>query len=893
MVETVYETESKSEAKEYDSREETYRTLDSTLVLSPKEKIKRLPREKEVFFTLTGDENLNANLRSQVGRGRERIQGQDVEDNREYVGVAGTLDSNYNVDYSPNDYKNKYGKLETLERLRPQKPYEENNREAYGADLSNQSSSNVQNATLVSFGKLAKQTTAVFEDGLENRFGSFKFGDYDTMKSKFSMKSAHSLRSIRSLRNYTTNSSQSQSQTNLDSSDISFKHLEISNDENNYEILEELGEGSYGSVCKGINKVTQEIIAIKIIPVELERDTTDPENPGRHKISSECKELIKEIDFLKKSQSPYIVGYHCSFLLNFAADHASGVDLNYKLCIIMDFCEAGSVSDLMQATRMTLAEEELQVIAACVVLGLESLHRCKVIHRDIKAGNILLTRGGVAKVADFGVSCQLSTIQSKRDTAIGTPYWMAPEVIQQGRYNELADVWSLGISCIEMAEGEPPFSNMHPMRALFVIPKKPPPKVKEPEDWSNAFNHFLETCLRKDAKKRPTTTMLREHPFLASTINDLERLEATNDHSIYRDYISQSFKRSPEKPQTIEPPRSYCESTQILMQLVEESLPQIEDARLKKHDGESDREEVSEQSTVSDVAGSNQEVVGGTLRPGSQETLQLEAGSTMVSKFQATQLQGEKGTLRRNRKGNLLSRQSLRNEAKKRLSDTQKLEFKFNLDNIRGNPNISFERGKESKAKSRKSSDFFTFDNYQSDTLDSCQYDEVQNEGTLAYAGMQSQEQPDYMRYFEEQGNSGRAKGSTLSKMSETLHLASMKPEKRTAESGDGQQQYSSDSQNELSTEVVRGHDERASYQGSHEEQAAKEGDRKHSAAEGSTKAGEDQAARSASVPEKDSSQMKPPVYKAKKKNGSDKFSRGFLSYFFGGWGKKNKSEMI
>ncbi|GBG33804.1 Serine/threonine-protein kinase 4 [Hondaea fermentalgiana] len=261
-----------------------------------------------------------------------------------------------------------------------------------------------------------------------------------------------------------------------------------------YELLSELGEGSYGSVFKARHKPSGRMCAVKIVPTE----------------SEDTEELRKEIDYLKKGKHDFVVGYHGSY-------QQEGL-----IWIIMDLCEAGSVSDLMRATRSTLSESEIRGIAVCMLLGLRHLHDQRMIHRDIKAGNILLTNDGIAKLADFGVSKQLSTIQSKADTTIGTPFWMAPEVIQDGRYKTNADVWSLGITLIEMAEGEPPFTNLHPMRALFVIPKKPPATFKDPEQWSPEMNDFLAQCLIKEPSLRKSCAELLQHPFVRDVAKELE-----------------------------------------------------------------------------------------------------------------------------------------------------------------------------------------------------------------------------------------------------------------------------------------------------------------------------------------------------------------------------------
>eukprot|EP00516_Mucochytrium_quahogii_P004564 CAMPEP_0203759914 /NCGR_PEP_ID=MMETSP0098-20131031/13246_1 /ASSEMBLY_ACC=CAM_ASM_000208 /TAXON_ID=96639 /ORGANISM=" , Strain NY0313808BC1" /LENGTH=477 /DNA_ID=CAMNT_0050653237 /DNA_START=173 /DNA_END=1606 /DNA_ORIENTATION=+ len=262
-----------------------------------------------------------------------------------------------------------------------------------------------------------------------------------------------------------------------------------------YELLEELGEGSYGSVYKAKHRMLDQYCAIKIVPTEAE-DTED---------------LRKEIEYLKKGKHEYVVGYHGSY------------QKNGKIWIVMDLCEAGSVNDLMRATGITLTEGEIKIICASMLLGLSHLHSKRMIHRDIKAANILLTNDGCAKLADFGVSKQLCTIQSKCDTTIGTPYWMAPELIKDGRYNEKADIWSLGITILEMADGAPPFSNLHPMRALFVIPKKEPATLKHPDKWSANMNDFIAQCLNKDPEQRLSADQLIQHPFVKETILQMER----------------------------------------------------------------------------------------------------------------------------------------------------------------------------------------------------------------------------------------------------------------------------------------------------------------------------------------------------------------------------------
>lgn len=163
-----------------------------------------------------------------------------------------------------------------------------------------------------------------------------------------------------------------------------------------------------------------------------------------------------------------------------------------------------------------MTEEEIACILKYTLKGLEYLHLRRKIHRDIKAGNILLNAEGHAKLADFGVAGQLTDTMAKRNTVIGTPFWMAPEVIQEIGYDCLADIWSLGITAIEMAEGKPPYADIHPMRAIFMIPTKPPPTFKDDERWSMEFLDFVSKCLVKNPEERATATQLLQHPFIES-----------------------------------------------------------------------------------------------------------------------------------------------------------------------------------------------------------------------------------------------------------------------------------------------------------------------------------------------------------------------------------------
>lgn len=255
--------------------------------------------------------------------------------------------------------------------------------------------------------------------------------------------------------------------------------------EKDFQLLEKLGEGSYGSVWKAIHIKTGDIVAIK--KVEIDNDLDD---------------IMKEIDFMKGCRSPFIVRYYGSYFKD------------NELWIVMEYCGAGSACDMMKICDNTLSEDQIAVVCKDVLGGLAYLHGLLKIHRDIKAGNILLNNEGASKLADFGVSGQLSDTMAKRQTVIGTPFWMAPEVIQEVGYDLKADIWSLGITCIEMAESKPPYSNIHPMRAIFMIPSKPPPRLTQPEKWSKEFTDFVYKMLTKAPDQRPSAQELLDHPFI-------------------------------------------------------------------------------------------------------------------------------------------------------------------------------------------------------------------------------------------------------------------------------------------------------------------------------------------------------------------------------------------
>lgn len=201
----------------------------------------------------------------------------------------------------------------------------------------------------------------------------------------------------------------------------------------------------------------------------------------------------------------------------------------------MEYCGAGSVSDIMRLRKKTLTEDEIATILSDTLKGLDYLHIRRKIHRDIKAGNILLNSEGHAKLADFGVAGQLTDTMSRRNTVIGTPFWMAPEVIEEIGYDCVADIWSLGITALEMAEGKPPYGDIHPMRAIFMIPTKPPPSFREPDRWSPEFIDFVSLCLVKNPEERATANSLLQHPFISKI---LRRCQLSSFSHIYRGFLA-------------------------------------------------------------------------------------------------------------------------------------------------------------------------------------------------------------------------------------------------------------------------------------------------------------------------------------------------------------------
>jgi len=255
-----------------------------------------------------------------------------------------------------------------------------------------------------------------------------------------------------------------------------------------FDDLREIGHGSFGAVYYARHNITHEVVAIKKMSYN-----------GKQSVEK-WQDILKEIRFLTRLKHPNCIKYQGCYLKE------------QTVWLVMEYC-LGSASDIIEVHKTPLREEEISAICAGCLGGLNYLHSQLRIHRDIKAGNILLTDTGDIKLADFGSAA----IASPANSFVGTPYWMAPEVIlamDEGQYEGKVDVWSLGITCIELAERKPPYFNMNAMSALYHIAQNEPPGLADPA-WSDVFRHFVDACLQKNPLDRPTSERLTQHQFVA------------------------------------------------------------------------------------------------------------------------------------------------------------------------------------------------------------------------------------------------------------------------------------------------------------------------------------------------------------------------------------------
>ncbi|XP_011299997.1 mitogen-activated protein kinase kinase kinase kinase 5 isoform X6 [Fopius arisanus] len=314
---------------------------------------------------------------------------------------------------------------------------------------------------------------------------------------------------------------------NVLSSDISRR-----NPQDEYELIQRIGSGTYGDVYKAKRLSMNDLAAIKVIKLE----------PG-----DDFAIIQQEILMMKDCKHPNIIAYYGSYLRR------------DKLWICMEYCGGGSLQDIYHITG-PLSEIQIAYMCRETLLGLAYLHDMGKMHRDIKGANILLTEAGDVKLADFGVSAQITATINKRKSFIGTPYWMAPEVAaveRKGGYNQLCDIWACGITAIELAELQPPMFDLHPMRALFLMSKSSfkPPTLKDRDKWSPTFHNFVKVALTKNPKKRPTAAKLLQHGFFQEDMSKRLALEllqkVSNPSHMFTELDADDDGAVPNVPQRI------------------------------------------------------------------------------------------------------------------------------------------------------------------------------------------------------------------------------------------------------------------------------------------------------------------------------------------------------
>ena len=300
-----------------------------------------------------------------------------------------------------------------------------------------------------------------------------------------------------------------------------------------FKLYRVIGTGTYGKVYHG-EHVSGAQVAIKAMKVQ----------------DDEEEELKQEIMFLQKySDHDNIARYFGAFVKKTPPGQED------ELWLVMELCGAGSITETIKflaRNKKPLKESWICYICKGILNGLTYLHDKHVIHRDIKGQNVLLTDDVQVKLVDFGVSAQLDKTIGRRRTFIGTPYWMAPEVINcednpAATYDFRSDIWSLGITAIEMAEGKPPLSDMHPMRALFLITRNDSPSLRDKRKWSKQFQNFVDICLRKNYHQRYPAKKLQEHPWLNSIDERKVRAEMSEFLNLKKQQMNQQLQKHMQK----------------------------------------------------------------------------------------------------------------------------------------------------------------------------------------------------------------------------------------------------------------------------------------------------------------------------------------------------------
>lgn len=283
-----------------------------------------------------------------------------------------------------------------------------------------------------------------------------------------------------------------------------------------FEKISPLGVGSFGTVYECKRKGSEESFAVKTIK-EDEKHTEE--------------DLKREIGFLRLAESEYV----CKFF--------EGYFFDGKLTLVLEYFACGSVHDLMKMAKVTLEEDFMLAIVTQTLRGLKFLESKRILHRDVKAGNILLTTTGQSKLCDFGVSRLFQPGEKSTKTIIGTPYWMAPEIVLQTGYSYNADVWSLGITLIEMNDGNPPFSRIDAVRAMFIAQRRPAPKFMRPKRVSREMIDFLATLMVKDKEARPDATEALNHSFIQPTALRIARGNPIGSSRVVKKFVEENLHK--------------------------------------------------------------------------------------------------------------------------------------------------------------------------------------------------------------------------------------------------------------------------------------------------------------------------------------------------------------
>lgn len=264
-----------------------------------------------------------------------------------------------------------------------------------------------------------------------------------------------------------------------------------------FQTIEKIGSGSYGSVYKAKEVKTGLIVALKAIELEEGDSMAD---------------ALVEIQVLKDCDNPYVTRY--------LSCYRQGYD---KLYVAMELCELGSIISTFPKLKITgLPEPAIAYVLSGTLKGLEYLHKQHKIHRDIKGGNILVNNKGEIKLADFGITAMLNKTWGRRNTFIGSPYWMAPEMALDDSYDKMVDIWATGITAIELADGNPPNHKIKWQEAMnMMVKSKTPPTVLDPSKWSAEFLDFIAQCCKKNPKERADIPKLLEHPFISKKYSPL------------------------------------------------------------------------------------------------------------------------------------------------------------------------------------------------------------------------------------------------------------------------------------------------------------------------------------------------------------------------------------